>query len=286
MTLDATGTPTLSDSAVLAGSDNATGNLVFTLTGPGSFSYTQSDPLSGNGTYTATSIPLNTTGDVAGTYTWSVTYVGDSNNNPAQDQGGTVEQTIVSAASPTITSTASSAIALGTTAPTLSDSAVLASGYYETGNLVFTLTGPGGYSYSQSDPLSGNGTYTATSSPLNTTGDVAGTYTWVVTYVGDSNNNSAHDQGGAAEQTVVSDASPTITSTASSAIALGTTAPTLSDSAVLANGYYETGNLVFTLSGPTVSRTVRRTRSTATTRTRPATRCPPQARWRAPTPGR
>ena len=209
--------PTLSDSAVLAGGYYETGSIVFTLTGPGGYSYSQSDPLSGNGTYTATSSPLNTTGDVAGTYTWAVSYVGDANNNSAHDQGGAAEQAVVSNASPTITTTASAAISLGTTAPTLSDSAVLANGYYETGSIVFTLTGPGGYFYSQSDPLSGNGTYTATSSPLNTTGDVAGTYTWAVSYVGDANNNSAHDQGGAAEQTVVGNASPTITTTASAA---------------------------------------------------------------------
>ena len=41
---------------------------------------------------------------------------------------------------------------------------------------------------------------------------------------------------------MVSTASPTIVTTASSAITLGTTAPTLSDSAVLSGGYYETGS--------------------------------------------
>ena len=156
---------------------------------------------------------------------------------------------MVSPANPTIVTTASPAITLGTTAPTLSDSAVLSGGYYETGNLVFTLTGPDGFSYTQTDTVSGNGTYTA-SDALPTTGTVAGTYTWTVSYVGDGNNNGADDQGGTAEQTVVSPASPTIVTTASPAITLGTTAPTLSDSAVLAGGYYETGNIVFTLTGP------------------------------------
>ncbi len=192
---------------------------------------------------------LPTTGTVAGTYTWHVSYVGDANNNSAVDQGGTADQTIVSKANPTLVSTASPAITLGTTAPTLSDSVVLAGGYYETGNAIFTLTGPGGFSYTQSDKLSGNGVYTA-SSTLPTTGTVAGTYTWHVSYAGDANNNSAIDQGGAAEQTVVSKANPTLVSTASPAITLGTTAPTLTDSVVLAGGYYETGSVVFTLIGP------------------------------------
>ena len=245
--------PTLSDSAVLANGYYETGNLVFTLTGPGGYSYTQSDTVTGtgNGTYTATSSPLPTTGTVAGTYTWAVSYAGDANNSTAHDQGGTAEQTVVSKANPTITSTASATVTLGTTAPTLSDSAVLSNGYYETGSLVFTLTGPTGVVYTTSDTLTatGNGTYTA-SDTLTTTGTVAGTYTWAVSYAADANNNSAHDQGTTVEQTVVSAAHPTIMSTASAAITLGTTAPTLSDSAVLANGYYETGSLVFTLTGP------------------------------------
>jgi hypothetical protein len=240
--------PTLSDSAVVSGGYFETGSLIFTLTGPGGFSYTQTDTLSGNGTYTA-SDTLPTTGTVAGTYTWSVTYAGDANNYCAVDQGGSAEQTVVCPACPTIVTTASSAVALGTTAPTLSDSAVVSGGYFETGSLVFTLTGPGGFSYTQTDTLNGNGTYAA-SDTLPTTGTVAGTYTWSVTYAGDANNYCAVDQGGSAEQTVVCPACPTIVTTASSAVTLGTTAPTLSDSAVVSGGYFETGSLVFTLTGP------------------------------------
>jgi len=101
-------------------------------------------------------------------------------------------------ASPTLVTTASPAITLGTTTPTLSDSAVLSGGYHETGRLVFTLSGPGGFSYTQSDTLSGNGTYTA-SDTLPIAGTAAGTYTWLVTYAGDANNNSAADQASSLE---------------------------------------------------------------------------------------
>ena len=95
------------------------------------------------------------------------------------------------------------AVTLSATPTTLSDSAVLASGYYETGSLVFTLTGPVGFTtYSQTDTLSGNGTYTANDT-LPTVGAFAGTYTWSVSYAGNSNNNTANNQGGIAEQTVV-----------------------------------------------------------------------------------
>ena len=236
---------------MLAGGLNPTGSIVFTLTGPGGFTFTQTDPVNGNGTYTA-STPLATTGTVAGTYSWSVTYEGDVNNNAASDQGGVAEQTVVSPANPTIVTTASPAITLGTTAPTLSDTAVLSGGYVSGGNLVFTLTGPGGFAYTQTDAVSGNGTYTA-STTLPTTGTVAGTYTWTVTYEGDVNNNVASDQGGPAEQTVVSPASPTIVTTASPNVTLPAGPPgtvTLSDTAVLSGGYFPGGSLVFTLTGP------------------------------------
>ena len=239
---------TLTDTAVLSAGYFPTGDLVFMVTGPGGFSFTQTDPVTGNGTYTA-STPVPTTGTVAGTYTWTAHYVGDANNNAATDQGGPAEQVTVAPTSPTLVTTASPALTLGTTAPTLSDSAVLAGGLNPTGSIVFTLTGPGGFSFTQTDPVSGNATYTA-STPLSTTGTVAGTYTWTATYEGDVNNSAAIDQGGPTEQTVVSPANPTIVTTASPAITLGTTAPTLSDTAVLSGGYFPGGSIVFTLTGP------------------------------------
>src|SRR5205823_3480455 len=219
-----------------------------TLTGPGGFHYTQTDTVSGK-SGRASGRERGTLGVVAGTYTWSAVYSGDGNNLTAIDQGGTAEQTIVSAAHPSVVTTASGAVTLGTTAPTLSDSAVLSGGFFETGTITFTLTGPGGFSYTQTDTVSGNGTYTA-SDTLPTMGQVAGTYTWSAHYSGDNNNVSANDQGGTAEQTIVSAAHPTVVTTASGAVTLGTTAPTLTDSAVLSGGFFETGTITFTLTGP------------------------------------
>src|SRR5262249_2644195 len=91
---------------------------------------------------------------------------------------------------------------LGTTVLTVSDSAVLVGGYHETGNIIFTLSGPGGFSYTQTDPVSGNGTYSA-STTLPAAGTVAGTYTWLATYSGDGNNLAATGNG-ANEVTVMS----------------------------------------------------------------------------------
>src|SRR5262249_25778593 len=162
--------------------------------------------VSGNGTYTAgTTLP--TTGLVAGTYTWSAHYSGDTNNVSANDQGGAAEQTIISAAHPTVVTTANAPVTLGPTAPTMSDPAGLSGGFFETGTITFVLTGPGGFSYTQTDAVNGNGIYTA-GDTLPTTGLVAGTYSWSAQYSGDGNNASAIDQGGVAEQTVVSASTP------------------------------------------------------------------------------
>ena len=250
-----TGSPgavTLRDLAFLSGGQSPTGSIVFTVTGPGGFSYTQTDPVNGNGIYSAqTTLP--TTGTVTGTYKWVAVYSGDTNNNAANDQGGPIEQTVVSPARPTLVTTASPNVTLPTGPSgtvTLSDSALLSGGYFPTGSIIFTLTGPGGFSYTQTDTVSDNGTYSAQTT-LPTMGTVAGTYTWSASYEGDPNNAVIHDQGGAAEQTMVSPASPALVTTAGPAITQrGTRAPTLADTAVLSGGYFPTGSIVFTLAGP------------------------------------
>src|SRR5262249_4967160 len=139
----------------------------------------------------------------------------DTRNKPASDIGAADERVTVNKATPTIVTTASPDVTLPTGPPgtvTLSDAADLEGGYFPTGSLVFTLTGPGGFSFTQTDTVSGNGMYTA-SVTLPTTGTVAGAYTWTAHYVGDGNNAAANDQGGITEQTVVSPANPTLTTT-------------------------------------------------------------------------
>jgi hypothetical protein len=248
ITLDASGAPTISDSAVVSGAYNATGSIHFALSLNGTTVYSTDDPLTGdgNGTYSA-SYTLPTTGTVAGTYTWSVTYTGDGNNNPAVDQGGAAEQTVVSKANPSIVTQASGAITLGPSgAPTISDSAVVSGAYNATGSIHFALSLGGTTVYSTDDPLTGdgNGTYSA-SYTLPTSGTVAGTYTWSVTYVGDGNNNSAVDEGGTAEQTVVSKATPSIVTSQQPPSALVGTP--IGDHATVSGGYYPTGTVTFKL---------------------------------------
>jgi uncharacterized repeat protein (TIGR01451 family) len=250
------GTVTLSDAAFLSDGSNPTGSLVFTLTGPNSFAFTQTVTVSGDGTYTAsTPLPTPPTGTVVGTFTWTAHYSGDGNNLPVSDQGGTAEQTLVRPAIPTLVTTADPAtVTLPAPVPTtLTDSADLEGGFNPTGSMVFTLTGPNGVVFTDTVPVSGNGTYAA-STPLPTSGVVAGTYTWSVTYEGDANNDRASDQGGRAEQTVVALASPTIVTTASPSTApLGTT---LEDSADLTGGFDPAGSITFRLYVPGVHPTV------------------------------
>src|SRR5262249_11363663 len=240
--------PTLSDSAVLSGGFFETGTITFVLSGPGGFSYTQTDTVSGNGTYAA-SDTLPTAGLVAGTYTWSAHYSGDANNLSANDQGRTAEQNVVSPTHPTFFTSASSAITLGSTASLLDALAIFSGGFFETGTITFVLTGPGGFSYTQTDTVNGNGTYTAADT-LPTVGVVAGTYTWSAHYSGDANNKIGRASCRTAEQTVVNTADPSLKTTASAAVTLGTTAPTLSASGVLQGGYFDAGSIILFFSGP------------------------------------
>jgi uncharacterized repeat protein (TIGR01451 family) len=245
--------PTLTDTAVLSGYF-PTGTIVFTLTGPGAFSYTQTDTVSGNGSYTA-GTTLATT--VAGTYTWKAHYSGDTNNSAADDQAGFQEQIIVDPVSPTLTTTAKpTTVALGDThPPLLTDSATLAGGANPTGIITFTLVHNNTIVNVEPVPVSGNGTYTTpVGFLLPTTGTATGTYLWEATYNGDNNNNPANDNGAPAEQVTVSAASPTITTTANpTTVHLG---GRLQDSANLVGGYHPTGSITFKLYAPGVVPTV------------------------------
>jgi hypothetical protein len=129
-------------------------------------------------------------------------YVGDDNNNSAIDEGGKKEQQTVSPASPTLISTASpSSTTLGANVAILTDSATLTGGYYETGNITFTLTAPGGGVVDKETvPVHRDGTY---STPNGYTPTVAGVYQWLATYEGDDNNLTAQDEGGPPEQATV-----------------------------------------------------------------------------------
>jgi Ca2+-binding RTX toxin-like protein len=125
----------------------------------------------------------------------------------------------------------------------LTASATLTGGYSPSGSITFTLTGPSNTTYTETDPVNSNRT-ASTSGYLPT---AAGSYQWVATYSGDSNNSNASTPNSAA--VTVSQASPGITSAPGGAVVIGTGAP-LTASATLAAGYGETGAITFTLYNP------------------------------------
>ena len=84
VTLDSGGSPTLKDSATLAGGYNETGSITFTLYSPDDTTVLDSETVTvnGNATYsTPAGYTLPKTGTVIGTYQWVVSYNGDINNN-------------------------------------------------------------------------------------------------------------------------------------------------------------------------------------------------------------
>ncbi len=244
---------TLNDTAVLSGGYYETGTITFTLYHGSALVDTETVAINGNGTYsTPTGYTLPPVETVTGTYQWDASYSGDSNNTSTSENNAAAEQVAVSPATPSITTTPSAtAVTLGTPPPTLKDTAVLSGGYYETGTITFTLYQGSTLVDTATVAVSGNGTYTTpTGYTLPTIGNVTGTYQWNASYSGDSNDTSTSENNASAEQTVVSPANPSLVTTASSAITLGTTAPTITDAAVLSSGYLPDGlasNITFTL---------------------------------------
>jgi hypothetical protein len=246
---------TLTDSATLAGGYAPSGIITFTLFHNGGATPVDTEVVNvtGNGTYgTPAGFTLPITGSVTGTYQWDATYNGDSNNSAVSDNNAADEQVTVSAADPTLTTTPTPAmVTLGTTAVTLTDTAVLADGLSPTGIIIFTLFQNGGTTPvdTESVTVNGNGTYTTPAGfALPGTGTVIGNYQWNATYNGDASNNAVSDNNAADEQVTVSAADPTLTTTPTPAtVTLGTTAVTLTDAAVLADGFNPTGIIIFTL---------------------------------------
>jgi hypothetical protein len=242
----------ISDTATLVSGANPTGTITFNLFGPnnascsGSPIFTSTKAVNGNGNYA--SDPFVTSS--AGTYRWVANYGGDTNNNGTGPTSCSdpAETVIVTAASPTVTTQASPAVTAG---GAISDTATLAGGANPTGTITFTLFGPnnadcsGSPIFTFTKTVTGNGSYT--SDPF--TASSAGTYRWVASYGGDSNNNASGPTSCAdpAETVVVTAASPTLTTLASPSVTVG---GAINDAATLAGGAGATGTITFKLFGP------------------------------------
>ena len=158
------------------------------------------EPLSINGsTGTATSTGYIAKAADIGTDYWVATFNPvDDSNNAAVSSGATAEPVNID------TITTSQTPTFGTLGTTLSDSATLSGGVnFQSGDTItFTLTGPGNtVVYTDVVPVSANGTYSSNNSGSPSGGNVAsvaGTYYWVASYSGDS-NNAAVSSGATAE---------------------------------------------------------------------------------------
>ena len=185
----ACGTAQTTDSVMVAGGNNPTGTITFTLTAPnGSITTFNPITINGDGTYSA---PVSVAITQVGTYTWHATYSGDSLNNGASDNGANESVSSVKA-SPTISTNASITSGGICGVAQTTDKVTVAGGDSPTGTITFTLTAPNGSTTTVGMvTISGDGTYSAPSVTLTQ----VGTYTWHATYSGDSLNNGASDNG-------------------------------------------------------------------------------------------
>jgi hypothetical protein len=153
----------------------------------------------------------------------------------------------VNCSTPGLTTSATSAIVGGS----IRDSATLSGGSAETGTITWKLYGPTDSSCSASpletytnSAVNGDGTYYSPSYVANS----AGTYRWVASYSGDGSNlstaGSCNDPG---EQSTVTKASPSLSTSAIGAVVGGS----IQDTATLSGGHQPTGTITWKLYGPT-----------------------------------
>ncbi len=255
-------------SSTMVGSSgtNATATITFTVFGPGT------EPTSctsggttlgmatpaGDGTYTSSGTFTPT---VAGDYWWYASSAGDANNNAAASACATgMSETVVAAASPTLTA---SGPATGTAGTAIAGSAVSStmvgsSGTNATATITFTVFGPGteptsctsgGTTLGMATPA-GDGTYTSSGTFTPT---VAGDYWWYASSPGDANNNAAASACATGmSETIVAAASPTLTASGPASGTAGTAiaGSAVSSTMVGSSGTNATATITFTVFGP------------------------------------
>src|SRR5262249_1305930 len=160
---------------------------------------------------------------------------------------------------PSVNGTMTNTYQLGTSAPTLTDSANVTGGYPTlAGSITFSLSlsTDGGHTFSTVSGyppagvrVTGDGTYsTPNGYTLPTTGTVVGIYQWNADFTpSDGNDLKASDDNDPAEQVTVTPANPTITTQQGPVTQIG---QTLTDKADLEGGYYPTGSVTFYLFAP------------------------------------
>ena len=241
----------ISDTATLGGGVNPTGTITFRAFGPDDATCANPPPFTsagiivmGNGTYNSG----NFNPAAAGTYRWTATYSGDGNNAPVTSPcNAPNESSLVTQATPTITTQASPAVVVG---GAITDTATLAGGINPSGNIVFTLFGPdnatcaGPAIFTSTKAVTANGNYT--SDPF--TVSAPGTYRWIGSYTGGNGNPPVTTACNDANESVqVAKRVPTLVTQASPNVQLG---GAISDTATLSDGFNPTGTIVFNAFGP------------------------------------
>ncbi len=234
----------ISDTATVTGGVNPTGTVTFNLFPPGNTTctapsvFTSTNSLSGG---SATSGSFLTA--AVGTYRWVATYNGDT-NNAAVSSGCTAEPVTTTQATPAIATTPSTGGPVGTS---IFDRATVTGGVNPTGNVTFQLFPPGNTTctapsvFTSTNALSGG---SATSGSFLTA--AVGTYRWVATYNGDTNNTTV-SSGCAAEPVTITQATPAIATTPSAGGPVGSS---IIDTATVTGGFNPTGTVTFNLFPP------------------------------------
>ena len=234
-----------------------TGKVTFTLYSDASCQtavLSGSGPISSSGGASTASFSTSWTFNKIGSYYWVASYAGDNNNNgytsPCQVDSETVT---VTAESPTITTMASpQSVVVGQTV-TIGDTATFQNAAVApTGSVTFTL-----YSDASCQTAVVSGTGPIVTSEAGSTASFStswaftqtGSYYWVASYAGDSNNNSYTSPCQVSSETVtVTAESPTITTMASPQSVVVGQPVTIGDVATFQNAAVApTGSVTFTL---------------------------------------
>ncbi|MEU8003823.1 choice-of-anchor A family protein [Catellatospora sp. NPDC049111] len=242
------------DVATLAGGVNPTGTITFDLYGPddttctGTPVHSATVVVQGDSTYTSDDFTPTQTG----TYRWIARYSGDGRNlgvvTACSDEA---EWVVVGPAvvTPMLATLASPNIALG---GRIRDNATLTGGQNPTGTITFSLYGPdnalclGTPVFTDAVPVSGNGAYQSD----QFTPTLIGTYRWIASYSGDTNNAAVAGRCNADNESVNvlrGTVTPTLSTDASDDITLG---GQVNDVATLGGGQNPTGTITFDLYGP------------------------------------
>jgi hypothetical protein len=205
----------ISDTATVSGGFNPTGTVTFELFPPGSTTctgpavFTSTNPLT---TGSATSDTFGTT--ALGTYHWVATYNGDVNNASVSSACGD-EPVTTTIDDPTIQTVPS--LAGGLVGISISDTATVSGGFNPTGTVTFALFPPSDTTCSGAPDFTSTNALTG-SPPSATSGSFTptalGTYNWVATYSGDTDNTPVSSACGT-EPVIIAD-SPTVTKTVTS----------------------------------------------------------------------